>query len=141
MKIILFFCQIDSQIMPVSTNFGFPMTSWFDFEAIALDGPQVDDDGIKKAQTFVHQMIADEEKTGIASNRIFLGGFSQGGALALYSGLTYANPIAGILAMSTWLPKSDVVLKQIESKKEVPVLQCHGDVDLIVSVKNLCCLI
>ena len=68
-------------------------------------------------------MIASEEKAGIAANRVVLGGFSQGGALALYAGLTYPKPIAGILAFSCWLPKHEQVIQNIKDK-DIPVLQC-----------------
>lgn len=66
-------------------------------------GPE-DEDGIRKATEMVHAMIAEEIAAGIPSNRIVIGGFSQGGALALYSALTYAQPLAGVIALSTWLP-------------------------------------
>lgn len=66
-------------------------------------GPE-DEDGIRKASEMVHAMIAEEIAAGIPSNRIIIGGFSQGGALALYSALTYAQPLAGVIALSTWLP-------------------------------------
>jgi len=54
--------------------------------------------------TSVHKLIDDEIQLGIPSSRIVVGGFSQGGGLALYSGLTYPKPLAGIVALSTWLP-------------------------------------
>lgn len=55
----------------------------------------------------VHSLIEAEIESGIASNRIIVGGFSQGGALALYSSLTFGKPLAGIIALSCWLPISD----------------------------------
>jgi len=64
-----------------------------------------------------------------------LGGFSQGGALALYAGLTYPRPLAGILAFSCWLPKHDHVVPNIAHNKHVPVLQCHGDSDPVVQTR------
>ena len=107
------------------------MPSWFDLYSLDSDG-RVDEEGIKKARNTIHQMIASEEKSGIAANRIVLGGFSQGGALALFAGLTYPKPIAGIIALSCWLPKHDQVIQQLNNK-DIPVLQCHGDSDPIVS--------
>ena len=111
------------------------MPSWFDLYSLESDG-RVDEEGIKKAQHLIHQMIANEEKAGIPANRIVLGGFSQGGALALYAGLTYPKPVAGILALSCWLPKHGMVLQHLNDNKNIPVLQCHGDSDPIVSLKR-----
>ncbi|XP_054154478.1 acyl-protein thioesterase 2-like [Oppia nitens] len=119
-----------AQVMPVSLNGGFPMPSWFDLYSLDTDS-RVDEEGVKKATTYVHQLIANEEKAGIPANRIVLGGFSQGGALALYAGLSYPKPLAGILAFSCWLPKHEEVVSAIKNK-DIPILQCHGDADPIV---------
>ncbi|CAG2164114.1 unnamed protein product [Oppiella nova] len=104
-------------------------------EMSELSLPGVDEEGIKRATTLIHQLIAKEEQSGIAANRIVLGGFSQGGALALYAGLTYPRPLAGILAFSCWLPKHDHVVPNIAHNKHVPVLQCHGDSDPVVQTR------
>lgn len=101
------------------------MPSWFDLYSLESDG-RLDEEGIKKAQTFVHQLVANEEKNGIAANRIVLGGFSQGGALALYAGLTYPKPVGGILAFSCWLPKHQQILPSLDQNKDIPVLQCKN---------------
>ena len=66
-------------------------------------GPE-DEEGIRKAAEMVHSMIAEEVALGIPTKRIVLGGFSQGGALALYSALTFPEPLAGIISLSAWLP-------------------------------------
>jgi len=72
---------------------------------LSLDssGPE-DEEGIRKAANMVHSLIAEEVAAGISTKRIILGGFSQGGALAMYSGLTFPEPLAGIIALSAWLP-------------------------------------
>ena len=67
------------------------------------NGPE-DEEGIRRATELVHSMIEQEIKGGIASNRIVVGGFSQGGALALYSALLFPKPLAGVIALSCWLP-------------------------------------
>ena len=108
------------------------MPSWFDLYSLESDA-RVDEEGIKKAQNIIHQLIAKEEKCGIPANRIVLGGFSQGGALALYSGLTYPKALGGIIGLSCWLPKHEQVLQNLNNK-DIPVLQCHGDSDPIVMV-------
>jgi lysophospholipase-2 len=105
--------------------------SWFDLYSLDSSGP-TDEEGIKKARNLVHQMISDEEKAGIPANRIVIGGFSQGGALALLSGLTYSKPIGGILAFSCWIPMYEQFANGVNNK-DVPILQTHGDSDPIVS--------
>lgn len=67
------------------------------------NGPE-DEEGIKRATGIVHGMIEQEIKNGIPSHRIVLGGFSQGGALALYSALNFTKQLAGVIALSCWLP-------------------------------------
>ena len=89
--------------MPVTLNNGFQMPSWFDLKTLDAAGPE-DDEGIKKAANSIHSLIEQEEALGIASNRIAIGGFSQGGALALYSALTYTKPLACVVGLSCWLP-------------------------------------
>lgn len=90
-------------VIPVTLNGGYRMPSWFDLKTLDISGPE-DADGIKAAAKNVHALIKKETDDGIAASRILLGGFSQGGALALYSALTYAEPLAGVMALSCWLP-------------------------------------
>lgn len=92
-----------SPTMAVTLNSGFRMPAWFDLKTLEVNGPE-DEAGIKKAAESVHAMIELEEKNGIPANRIVIGGFSQGGALALYSALTFSKPLAGVMALSCWLP-------------------------------------
>lgn len=90
--------------MPVTMNQGFRMPSWFDLFTLEASGPE-DENGIKAAAKLIHSMIDREIETSkVPSNRIVLGGFSQGGALALYSALTYKKPLAGVMALSCWIP-------------------------------------
>lgn len=90
--------------MPVSLNQGFRMPSWFDLFTLDESGPE-DESGIKEAAKLVHSIIDREiESSNVSSSRIALGGFSQGGALALYSALTYDKPLAGVMALSCWIP-------------------------------------
>lgn len=75
----------------------------FDLKTLEATGPE-DEEGIKKAAEMVYGMIAEEVKAGIPTKRIVLGGFSQGGALALYSALTFPEPLGGVISLSSWLP-------------------------------------
>ncbi|XP_026817282.1 acyl-protein thioesterase 1-like [Rhopalosiphum maidis] len=121
--------------MPVSLNQGFRMPSWFDLFTLDESGPE-DDEGIKKAAKIVHSLIDREIETyNIPSSRIALGGFSQGGALALYSAFTYDKPLAGVMALSCWIPLHKTFPAAAISNKDMPIMQCHGDCDPIVPLK------
>uniref|UniRef100_A0A1B6I6J1 palmitoyl-protein hydrolase n=2 Tax=Homalodisca liturata TaxID=320908 RepID=A0A1B6I6J1_9HEMI len=121
--------------MPVTLNNGYPMPSWFDLKSLEASGPE-DEVGIKKAAESIHAMIEAEEKDGIPSHRIVLGGFSQGGALALYSALTFPKKLAGAMALSCWLPLHKSFPAALNAaNKETPIFQCHGDCDPIVPYK------
>ncbi|KAG5887846.1 hypothetical protein JTB14_005612 [Gonioctena quinquepunctata] len=120
--------------MPVTLNAGFRMPSWFDLKTLDASGPE-DEQGIKSATKNIQTLIEGELSAGIPAERILLGGFSQGGALALYSALTYPKKLAGVVALSCWLPlnKSFPAAKQTDDS--LPILQCHGDCDPVVPYK------
>ncbi|ODN04023.1 Acyl-protein thioesterase 1 [Orchesella cincta] len=118
-------------IQTVTINDGMAMPSWFDLRR--SDQPK-DETGIKMAADAIKEIIDSEMKAGIPSRRIVLGGFSQGGALALYTGLTLPYTLAGILALSTWLPMyKSIPWNTVRNPK---VLQCQGDADVMVSMKG-----
>lgn len=123
-----------AKVMPVTLNAGFRMNSWFDLRSLDISAPE-DEAGIKEASRHVHDLISIEVKAGIPSKRIVLGGFSQGGALALYAGLTLAEPLAGIVGFSCWLPLHKSFPDATKASRDTPVLQCHGDVDPVVPHK------
>lgn len=108
------------------------MTSWFDLLTLDAAGPE-DERGIKKAGELINGMIDAELKEGINSERILLGGFSQGGGLSVHTGLRYPKTLAGILALSCWLPIHKEYPGVLSAaNKDIPILQCHGDQDQIV---------
>ncbi|XP_063245038.1 acyl-protein thioesterase 1 [Bacillus rossius redtenbacheri] len=121
-------------IMPVTLNAGFRMPSWFDLRTLDANGPE-DEEGIRRATELVHSMIETEVKQGIPSNRILLGGFSQGGALAVYSALLFTKPLAGVMALSCWLPLHKKFPDLAKGNTDIPFVQCHGDCDPIVPYK------
>ncbi|KAL1129050.1 hypothetical protein AAG570_013582 [Ranatra chinensis] len=120
--------------MPVSLNNGFRMPSWFDLKSLDV-GANEDEVGIKKAAEGVHAMIDAEEKSGIPSNRVVIGGFSQGGALALYSAFTYQKKLAGVMVLSCWLPLHKQFPSAAIGNTDIPIIQCHGDCDPLVPYK------
>ncbi|KAK1127054.1 hypothetical protein QLX08_002554 [Tetragonisca angustula] len=117
--------------VPVTLNAGFRMPSWFDLRSLEPSGPE-DEEGIRRAAEMVHSLIAEEVAAGIPTKRIVLGGFSQGGALAIYSALTFPEPLAGVIALSAWLPLHQKFPAEAIGNKNTPLLQCHGDCDPIV---------
>lgn len=117
---------------PVTLNMGMRMNSWFDLRSLSPLDPE-DDKGIESACKRIHELIADQEKQGVPHDRIMLGGFSQGGALSLYSALTYPKKLAGVVALSCWLPLHERFPNAAkEVNTNIPILQCHGDQDFVV---------
>lgn len=111
------------------------MPAWFDLLSLDPNGKE-DVDGIKKAFRWVETIIEEEiNAQGIPPGKIVLGGFSQGGALALLTGLTIKHKLAGILALSCWLPTHKEVPRSPHLHKNVSILQCHGDCDPVVPYK------
>lgn len=108
------------------------MNSWFDLRS--LDPNDIEDEaGIEAATKTIHDLIENQEKQGINHDRIMIGGFSQGGALSIHSALKYPKQLAGVVALSCWLPlhkKFPTAAEQVNTK--IPFLQCHGDEDFIV---------
>uniref|UniRef100_A0A8C9BEP6 palmitoyl-protein hydrolase n=1 Tax=Phocoena sinus TaxID=42100 RepID=A0A8C9BEP6_PHOSS len=88
---------------PATLNMKMAMPSWFDLMGLSPDAPE-DKAGIKKAAESIKALIEYEMKNGIPANRIVLGGFSQGGALSLFTALTCPHPLAGTVALCCWLP-------------------------------------
>ncbi|XP_033854948.1 acyl-protein thioesterase 1-like isoform X1 [Acipenser ruthenus] len=120
-------------IMPVTLNMNMAMPSWFDIIGLSPDAEE-DDSGIKQAAENIKALIDQEVKNGIPSHRIVLGGFSQGGALSLYTALTSQQRLAGVVALSCWLPlRSSFPQAAANSvNKEISILQCHGEADPLV---------
>lgn len=120
-----------SPIGPVTLNMGMRMPTWFDIKGLGANAEQ-DEAGIKAARSKVLQWLEEEIRNGIPSERIVLGGFSQGGALALYSAFTHNKKLAGIIALSSWLPLHDQIPGENKENLDIPIFQAHGDADPLV---------
>lgn len=116
-------------IRPVSINNMMPMRAWFDiFSLTNLE--QIDLQGVQSSKTEIESLIQTEVKNGIPSDHIILAGFSQGGAIALYTGLRYPNPLAGIFALSTYLPLLSTLKDEINPvNQSTPIFIAHGEYD------------
>ncbi len=117
---------------PVSINGGFIMPAWYDIRSADIGGTQ-DEIGIRASQHEVEKLIEQEIQRGIAADHIFLAGFSQGGAIVLYSGLRYKHKLGGILALSTYLPLSHSLAQEAtEDALSTAIFMAHGRSDPIV---------
>lgn len=117
---------------PVTINNGYVMRAWYDIKGLAATG-QEDEAGIRESEKLMHQYLEREIASGIPPERIVIAGFSQGGAIALQTGLRYPKRLAGILALSTYLPlRATVQAEANPATRDVPILMCHGSRDGIV---------
>lgn len=117
-------------IQPVSLNGGMAMPSWYDIRGL---GERADEpcDGIEESRKTVEGLIQEQLDAGMTSERIILAGFSQGGALSLYTGLSLDCQIAGIVCMSGYLPFTRS-FRPTRQALHTPVLHCHGSADQMV---------
>jgi phospholipase/carboxylesterase len=117
---------------PVTINNGFVMRAWYDIRGFGLTSAE-DEAGVRESDAIVRKLIEQEIASGVRASCIVLAGFSQGGAMALYSGLRYPQRIAGIIALSTYLPLRDALSKEAtQPNRDVPILMCHGTRDQVV---------
>eukprot|EP00667_Euglena_gracilis_P017902 EG_transcript_18914 len=118
---------------PVTLNMGMKMPSWFDIKSLDDIGDE-ELEGLDETVSRVWNLIDTEvEDMKIPASRIVLGGFSQGGASAIYAGYTYKNALAGVMGLSSWLPRDGVFEKTANPiTKDVPFLLCHGKDDEVV---------
>jgi phospholipase/carboxylesterase len=116
----------------VTINNGMSMRAWYDIAAADLSS-RADIDGVLQSQAELEALIARENERGIASSRIVLAGFSQGGVVALHTGLRHPARLAGIAALSTYLVLADrLTLEASSANKEVPIFMAHGTADPVV---------
>jgi len=117
---------------PVTINASFIMRSWYDILATDM-GSQQDAAGIKASQAEIEKLIAKERERGVLAENIYLAGFSQGGAVALHTGLRHAERLGGILALSTYLPIAELLEAEASStNKNIALFMAHGRSDPIV---------
>lgn len=122
--------------MPVTMNGGYIMPAWYDLYSLKVDNPDTnpqDEQGIKHSAKSIMQLIEQENARGVPNTRIFLIGFSQGGAMALYTGLTINKPLAGIMGLSCYLPLHTTIEQDINpDSKSTPIFMAHGTQDPVV---------
>jgi phospholipase/carboxylesterase len=120
--------------MAVTRNNGYVMPAWYDLYAPS-DSQKEDLAGITRSEDYLNSLIENEIKRGIASDQIVLAGFSQGGAIALHSATRYPKKLAGVLALSTYLPLKATLAKQAHAANlATPIFMAHGRADDIISL-------
>ncbi len=123
----------NAPVIPVTINGGYRMPAWYDIMSLSSTSRVVDEAGIKLTCQRVRALIARENERGIASSHIFLAGFSQGGAIAYTAGLTYPEKLAGLIALSTYIPSVDLIKTELSAANATtPIFAGHGLVDDVV---------
>lgn len=115
--------------IPVTINGGFVMRAWYDIADPTIDAQQ-DEAGIRASQAAIEALIAQEVARGIPAQHIFLAGFSQGGAIALHTALRLNGPLAGVLALSAYLPLAELTAEA--TCHGTPIFMAHGRSDPVV---------
>lgn len=117
---------------PVTINQGYVMPAWYDITGLDF-GARQDEAGIRRSATRLGALIEAELVRGIPAERIVLAGFSQGGAVALHTALRYPRRLAGVLALSTYLPLAESLPAEMAAAQAgLPVFFGHGDHDEVV---------
>lgn len=121
--------------MAVTRNNGYIMPAWYDVYGITPVSKE-DEVGIKASQIYINALIQNEINQGIPSERIVLAGFSQGGAIALYTALRYPQKLAGVLALSTYMPLKPALATEAQPANAcIPIFMAHGTFDDVISME------
>ena len=121
-------------VRSVTINGGREMRAWYDIAGPELDR-RVDEEGVRASAGIARGLIDEQIARGIAGERIVLAGFSQGGAIALYAGLRFPFRVAGILALSTYLPAAKSLAAEAHAaNRDVPIFLAHGSQDPVIAL-------
>ncbi|WP_423198857.1 MULTISPECIES: alpha/beta hydrolase [unclassified Cupriavidus] len=119
--------------LPVTANGGYVMPAWYDILSFDEVGRRADEAGIRASRQAIRALIARENARGVPSANIVLAGFSQGGAIAYTAGLTHPERLAGIVALSTYIPSTELVARDASTANAgLPILAAHGSEDEVV---------
>jgi phospholipase/carboxylesterase len=121
-------------LQPVTINNGMVMRAWYDIAGADL-ARREDERGVRASQTLVEALVAREKARGAPARRIVLAGFSQGGAIALQAGLRHPERLAGIMALSAYVPIAESLTAEAHAaNRDVPIFMAHGLYDPIVPI-------
>jgi len=120
----------------VTANNGYEMRAWYDVFGFTV-GSREDEAGVHESQAYIESLISKEVARGIPANRIVLAGFSQGGAVALQTGLRHKQALAGIMALSTYLPlKASLAKEKSKENQHIPIFMAHGTFDNVIALST-----
>jgi len=118
----------------VTINQGYVMKAWYDIKSMDLHN-RADMEGVLESEASIHALIEEQISSGIPAEKIILAGFSQGGVISLFTGLRYSQKLAGIMALSCYLPNADKLPDNLHAaNKTTPILQNHGEQDEVVLI-------
>lgn len=118
---------------PVTINGGFVMRAWYDICSPDFSQRREDAQGVRDSASRIEALIARQNASGITDEHIVLAGFSQGGAIALHAGLRHKQRLAGVLALSTYLPLADTLAVEAHAaNRDVPIFMAHGHGDAVI---------
>ncbi len=124
----------NAPVMPVTVNNGYSMPAWYDIFGANLVQRE-DEAGLRRSLASIEQLIAHEKQRGIPAKRIVIAGFSQGCAMALLTGLRHKERLAGIAALSGYLPLAATTgAERSEGNRDVPIFQAHGQRDGVIPI-------
>lgn len=123
-------------VRPVTINNGMSMRAWYDIYSLDRGGPQ-DEAGVRESSELLKMLVAKEQERGIPCERIVLAGFSQGGAIAMHTALRYTERLAGLMALSTYLPLQSYFAEEVGTSgaaqsRELPIFFAHGLFDPVI---------
>lgn len=121
-----------AKVRPVTINGGVPMRAWYDIVSLQID-QRADEAGVRDSIREVEALISRERDRGVPAERTILAGFSQGGAIALAAALRREKGLAGVVALSTYLPLANVTKDESTAAgRATPVFMAHGSQDPMV---------
>lgn len=123
--------------MPITLNSGMQMPAWYDITSLGNLSKDQDERGMLESARKINELITKEIDDGLESTRIVLGGFSQGGAMTLLTGLTTERKLGGLAVLSGYLPLADKMKAMMSAHaRTMPIFMAHGDADPVVAIKN-----
>jgi len=121
-------------VMPVTINNGYRMRAWYDILGFEEDAPQ-DEPGLRRSQQLVDALLKREKERGIPAHRIVLGGFSQGCAMSLLTGVRHPERLAGIMGLSGYLPlAANTATERSSASLQTPIFLAHGTQDEVIAL-------
>ena len=122
--------------LKITRNNGYEMRAWYDIYGLTPISRE-DASGIRESQLQIEKLIAQEISRGVPAERIVLAGFSQGGAIALYTALRYRQSLAGVIALSTYLPlRANLSAEKNVANQHTPIFMAHGRGDSVITLET-----